>query len=344
MKKIILLLLMLFAGNAFAGEKLMFAVDIIRHGDRMPVADIPNSDYKWPYPFGQLSPKGMKQEFELGSKVRGEYVERYGLLPAHYTAGTMYVRSSDIDRTLMSAQSFLLGLYPPGTGPALDGQSVLPAAFQPIPVHTVSGREETLLYPDGPIYRFDELRAKYLTPTKEWRKKSAKAEPKFKHWSEATGFPIKELYDIKALADTMLVRQFYKVPPPAGLSKKDIKDIIETGQWVFANAFKPEVMGRTTGIALLKQVAGYLSSAGGGNTALKYVLFSAHDSTILAELCAMGDPQDSLPPYASRLNFKLFANDGNKLSVKVSYNDKPVHVKGCAKDSCTLDEFMTLVK
>lgn len=345
MLKVILSLLILVSPvAAFAGERLVFAVDVIRHGDRMPVGDIPKSSYQWPQPFGQLTPKGMRQEYDLGSKVRAEYVERYHLLPAKYVSGTMYVRSSDIDRTLMSAQSFLMGLYPHGTGPALDGKPALPDFAQPIPIHTVPTAGETLLFPDGPNYKFKELRKQYVLPTAQWQQKSAQVQPNFERWSKATGVPLKELADMTQFADIMFVRQLYNVEPPEGLTAKDVREIIETGQWTFLAAFRPEEVGHTTGIALLTQIAGHINAAASGKNDLKYVLFSAHDSTLMSELSAMGAPLDQTPPYASRLNFSLFDTGDKNLVVKVTYNDTPVAVKGCSPKVCTLDQFLSLVK
>lgn len=45
----------------------------------------------------------------------------------------MHIRSSDYNRTLMSAQANLAGLFPPSDGEKFD-QSI---GWQPIPVHTV---------------------------------------------------------------------------------------------------------------------------------------------------------------------------------------------------------------
>ena len=48
----------------------------------------------------------------------------------------MYVRATDYDRTLMSAQSLLMGMYPPGTGPSApeNAATSFTLSFQPIPI------------------------------------------------------------------------------------------------------------------------------------------------------------------------------------------------------------------
>src|SRR5689334_2958880 len=86
----------------FAEEKLIFALDVIRHGDRTPIKAIPKSYHDWKEGLGQLTAIGMQQEYQLGSRLREKYIDTYHLLPPHYNIKTIYVRSTDMDRTLMS--------------------------------------------------------------------------------------------------------------------------------------------------------------------------------------------------------------------------------------------------
>src|ERR1700730_861864 len=111
LKNIILFVaLALVAVNAWSQEKLIFAIDLIRHGDRTPINSIPKSPpYHWAEGPGQLTPEGMQQEYQLGVQFRKRYIDQYHLLPPHYDGDTIYVRSSDYDRTLMSAESLLMG-------------------------------------------------------------------------------------------------------------------------------------------------------------------------------------------------------------------------------------------
>jgi acid phosphatase len=323
---------------------MVFAVDVIRHGDRTPLKDVPAAPHRWAEGPGQLTAQGMRQEYELGSRMRSVYVGRYHLLPPHYEAGTIYVRSSDVERTLMSAQSFLMGLYPHGTGPMVSdsGQPALPDAAQPIPVHTVASHEETLLIPDAPFYKYEDLLARYVVSTAAWKEKSAALQPRFARWSQATGISITALNQLKSLGDTLFVERAHNVPLPAGLSAEDAQTIIDAGRWVLAADYQPEQIGRITGHELLKAIALDIEDAGRKRTPLKYVLFSAHDSTILSEMSALGAPLDAVPPYASRLNFALFQSERGDYSVKVSFNDRPVAVTGCGADACSLPQFLAL--
>lgn len=333
--------------NALAQEKLIFAIDVIRHGDRTPTANIPKVPYHWKEGTGQLTAKGMQQEYQLGARLRKSYVNTYHLLPANYTAGTIYVRSSDVDRTLMSAQSFLMGLYPSETGPRLPDSKkpALPHFFQPVSIHTVAKAQEDLLIAWTESPKFKEYLKMYVYPTSEWKQKSAEIAPKFAKWSEATGINITDLYQLKSLGDTLYIDQLYHVPLPEGLTEENAQQIIDAGLWVFINAFKSAEMGKNTGNNLLKTLADYLQQATTEQTPLKYLLLSSHDSTQFSLLSAMSAPLNEAPPYASDLNFLLFENGKQNYYVRVQFNGKPVIIPGCNKsNTCSLEQFNALIK
>lgn len=74
--------------------------------------------------------KGKIQHYEFGRWMRDRYSK---LLPEQYHRSDIYVQSTDVDRTLMSVESHLAGLYPPVTS-QIWNQNL---SWQPIPIHTV---------------------------------------------------------------------------------------------------------------------------------------------------------------------------------------------------------------
>ena len=81
MLKSIFLFLCVIANTVFASEKLIFAIDIIRHGDRTPLIELPKAPHHWEEGLGQLTPTGMAQEYQLGQRLRKEYIKQYQLYP-----------------------------------------------------------------------------------------------------------------------------------------------------------------------------------------------------------------------------------------------------------------------
>ena len=84
-----------------------------------------------------MTAAGIAQQYRLGKYLR----TRYGsILSSTYISSEINVRSTDYDRTLMSAQSNLIGLYP------LSNISNDTVPIQPIPIHTVSKNLDFVCY------------------------------------------------------------------------------------------------------------------------------------------------------------------------------------------------------
>lgn len=345
-RNILFILIMLLALDARAQDKLVFAIDLIRHGDRTPIYSIPAlSHYHQGEGAGQLTPEGMQQEYRLGRERRKIYIEHDHLLPFHYERQTMMVRSSDYDRTLMSAQSFLMGLYPPGTGPILASskEPALPCQYQPIPIHTIPQKEDSVLVPRADRAGFTRLLKKYVFSTKEWHDKNIQLRKNYPKWSKALGVEIKDLMQLSSIGNSLYIDQLHHVPLPAGLSATEINDIIENGRWVTAHMFKPYAISRQGGHDLLFLIANQFEAVVRGQTSLKYLLLSAHDSTILMAMSAMRVPLQDVPPYASDLNFSLYETAPSQYVMKITYNGKPITLPVCQGSACTLEEFKTLL-
>uniref|UniRef100_A0A8D2LV88 acid phosphatase n=1 Tax=Varanus komodoensis TaxID=61221 RepID=A0A8D2LV88_VARKO len=106
--------------------------------NRSPVSSFPTnpvSEDVWPQGYGQLTKIGMQQQFRLGQSIKLRYSN---FLSSEYKRKEIYVRSTDYDRTIMSAQVNLAGMYPP-TGSQSWNSAIY---WQPIPVHTVPRSQE----------------------------------------------------------------------------------------------------------------------------------------------------------------------------------------------------------
>lgn len=90
---------------------------------------------------------GKIQLYELGKKYRSYYAN---FIPEEYYDKDVYVRSSDKSRCMMSAYTFLAGLYPP-----TERQMWHPdIPWQPIPVHSLPRELDNVSYSPAIAFPF----------------------------------------------------------------------------------------------------------------------------------------------------------------------------------------------
>ncbi|KAG8288120.1 hypothetical protein J6590_023485 [Homalodisca vitripennis] len=116
-----------------AVSTLQFVAVFARHGNRGPYGNFPSYPYPlndtrtWPYGRLQISRRGRTQMFNLGTKFRSLY---NGFLSLNYKSEEFKAYSTLTDRTIMSAQLLLAGLYP-SHGDQLWNKKIL---WDPVPV------------------------------------------------------------------------------------------------------------------------------------------------------------------------------------------------------------------
>lgn len=332
------------SGCAFAQGKLIFAIDVIRHGDRTPLIASPAMEKIWPQGVGQLTPRGMRQEYELGKILRQQYVNHYHLLPEHYDTNAMSVRSSNLTRTMMSAQSILFGLYPLGTGPSLnDSTKALPEGLQPIPINTVPCEQDSLLIPSHDKEMYKQLLETYIFNSPGWIQKDLALKPNYPVWSKTTGTQISNLFDLIYVSDSLFIERLYNIPFPGGLQEKDADTIIDAGKWALLNIANHPKLALMAGSELAQAIKRELNLATEHDRPLKYLLFVAHDSTLVAQLKLLGQTIDHNPPYASRINYSLFDMGSSNYEIRITYNQKPIFIAQCGGETCSMSEFVNLI-
>lgn len=345
-------------------RKLLCAIELCRHGDRSPLAQFPADTLpvsKWPEGVGQLTAIGMRAHYNLGRRLRKRYVDT-GFLSLSYKQDEIYVRSTDVDRTLMSATSQLSGLYPPGSptnydvrvqfgkDPLHDKEGGLPHAFQPIPIHTVEKAFDDLLLVGANCPRHTDLMRKHHQSQefKQFESENAKFVDKVAKIvkSDKEKFTI---WNVEQVSDTWTCFNAHSVPLPDGATPEIVEQAKNISNWLLTydnrdlevNRLRAGLILYTTTYLMyssaLKEVGRLRPEL--EKSVKKFVLLSAHDTTVAATLSALQVFDGKYPPYNSSLIWEIYREGESDMTIRVEYNGKPLIIPGCSSEYCNLRDY-----
>ncbi|KAJ3584679.1 hypothetical protein NHX12_015174, partial [Muraenolepis orangiensis] len=335
-----------------ADRQLVYVTVLFRHGDRSPIKAYPTDPYQesqWPQGFGQLSQKGMRQHYNLGQFLRQRYTD---FLNKSYDRHEVSVRSTDYDRTLMSAEANLAALYPP------SGEQIFKKDlnWQPIPVHTVPVDQDKLLHlPVGDCPRYNQLMTEtkqsqeYINMTNIYSDFLAMVQNK-------TGINSPDLETVWSIYDTLFCESSHNLTAPAWVTW-DVMEMLRTLKdfsfKVIFGVYKQQEKSRLQGGVLLGEIVKNLSKMAKPDSSLplKMMMLSAHDTTVVALQVSLNVYNGIQPPYASCHGIELY-RDGKtgNMSVSMFYrNDSnlpdayPLALPGCGQN-CSLEDFIKLTR
>lgn len=141
--------------------------------------------------------------YDLGKWLHQRYRHIIG---DKYSAGKIYVRSTDVDRTLESAMSNLAGMFPPKND-AVWNENIF---WNPIPIHTVSRRKDIILpnY-DPPPCALYEKSLNEVKQLKRFQDLNIKAKELYDFVTEQTGQKITNMDAAYIFLDAILIETFY---------------------------------------------------------------------------------------------------------------------------------------
>ncbi len=310
-----------------------------------------SQDDAWPQGFGQLSVVGMQQQYFLGELLRQRYVtDNPGFLQGNYTRTQVYIRSTDYDRTLMSAEVLLAALFPPeGKWKFLESLN-----WQPVPVHTRPRSEDNLLRghtADCPTYaelcKGDYQMEESVALEREYQNLFWKLE-------NFTGMEQVNLSNFGVLMDTLFVEYASGYGIPEWLQPGEIESLINLSAYTLSYIFNtPEKLQLTAGTWVGKIRNDILGKAAGEPTLnqSKLFLYSAHDTTVATMMSAFGVWDGTIPNYASAFLIELFSDEDGYFVQMFYRNDTfssdilPIPVQRCGGNTrCSLEEFQALTE
>lgn len=144
--------------------------------------------------------------YKLGKYFRRRYNR---IVDTKYSPDKMYVQSTDVDRTLMSAQTNLAGFFEPTEDEPNWHKRIM---WQPIPVHTVPKKLDYVLAGDKTCPKYKAAYKKFTKESKEVQRIYKEYKDLFRYWSEMCGTKIKKIDDVHWLYKILFTERIQNKP------------------------------------------------------------------------------------------------------------------------------------
>ncbi|XP_076098914.1 lysosomal acid phosphatase-like [Mytilus galloprovincialis] len=335
-----------FAFIPIVKQELVLLQVLYRHGDRSPVAVYPkdpNTELSWPMGLGQLTNEGKEQEYYLGQILRRRYGDNLKFLNKTFNVKDVYVRSTDYDRTLMSAYCMLAGLFPPTKEDSWNEN----ITWQPIPVHTEPTKDDHLIYLDNPCPVFTSKMEYFMSHDPEVLQVKNNTQDLVKYVAEHSGLPA-TFQGMMKILDTIFCEQTHNKKQPDWLNADTLKRLNYIQKTYKVKWWYPtHEMAVLKGGNLLKKIYEDMQTKLNtpANLTQKIMVYSAHDSTVAALLKTMKIFNDRTPTYSSCVMIEL--HDDN--TVRILYRNNTftddivtLTLPGCS-EFCDIDQFHTIL-
>lgn len=323
--------------------ELVYIHVLFRHGDRTPIDPYPTDPYKdpsnWPTGFGQLTNAGKKRHYELGKWLRQRYA---GVLNDTYSREDIFVRSTDVDRTLMSASANLAGLFPP-VGKDIWNTDLL---WQPIPIHTEHEKHDKILAMKKSCAAYDS-ELERVKHSDDFRTFNAKYKSVYQYLTENSGRKVNDVSGAAYIYGCLSIEEKNNKTLPEWTKSVYPEPLKFISARSFQTSTYTRPLARLKAGPLIKEILERCQSKINGTLKHKRIMtiYSAHDTTVSSTLNTLKlfDPPHS-PPFAACIMFELrvFKNEHYLTIVyKNDTNPQIMSIPGCGV-SCPLSKMFEL--
>lgn len=294
-------------------KTLVLVHAIYRHGQRAPLLPYPNDPYKdeslWPNGFGELTEEGKQQHFLLGQWLGRRYSR---LFPeGTYSADDIYIRSTDVSRTIASAKK------------NIQGFNTIVTPIESLKINTVPVEKDNLMQTKITCPKFEVEFAKIVSgPVQDYNKDHVGL---YKNLTELAGWKVTTIVGAAETYDTLLVEAKRNLSLPKWTSDymTDVFPALKNQDWSYPS---------------LTTTAKRLFSAGGGSLIkaiiermklkidnklspdYKLVEYSGHDFVLQTSLRTLNVKNDTtIPDFASAILIELLKNEKNEHFVQMFY-------------------------
>jgi len=287
---------------------------------------------------GQLTRKGYDQHVQNGAFLRDLYINRLSFLPPHWNSKDFYIRTTNYQRTRLSAQGLIEGLYPIRT--SINGSS--------------SGEENRITFITGDKEQDNMFVNSAFCPlTKEvWSE--VKSTEKVKEKEKLYGPLFQEIADIFGwsadrkpleIFDCFQAHACNKMEFLEGMTPEMYFQIRYYVNWLHNEVYTSQQQNYSFAqIAMgsfVRDILDILDPVHSCDSSIKFALYGGHDTTIFPLLEAYKVWDGSWPSYASLLQIEMLSDLLTQNDfVRFIYRNKPLRLPECEfMELCPYEKF-----
>lgn len=289
---------------------------------------------------GQLTQRGAEQHYNIGKRMREIYVEKLGFLPEKLNVSDIYVRSTDVWRTKVSAMFDLAGLFP---GEAREAGEAIKYEVYPYDLDTG--------YPNSNACPKMMTHINACKNSSEWLAHEAELDgllEKLARVCKTARLPARKY------TDAFHARVCHGMALPCNnetgecVTDEEAQVIFDAGDfekyhlYAWGDGITPTVVG-----FFAEEVYGNIKKGVVEGTP-RYAYYSAHDDTLTALLGGFGlEAAKVWPPYASSFILETWASKSvsGQYYVRVIFNGVLQKIEACSNpELCTFEEFSSIIK
>jgi len=342
-------LLLLFASLVISKPELISVAIITNTGSRnimYPEFYFIDKDEKARGNYSELTKMGKRQHYLLGHEIANRYKD---LITDPYPPSKVFVSCSGANATYESAQAFLLGLFPPGTGSLLInnrrdeikppisvkdlkkiqdelGYVALPHIQRIIPIHSTNTTDDTYYSPHLACKGFeneeeslkdelDDLNIKY----KDFLKKFADDDPRMQEFDLTTEHCYKIQDTLQALKWNGFNATTFRSVKPETLEECALADVFKR---FLGGSIRIKLMTYYLLSTMRHQFEQVMNNT---KDAKNMSLFFLTDLHILAVFKLFDWHTNKVVPFAGQLIFELYRDEDEKeeemFIMKAKYNE-----------------------
>ncbi|XP_031551629.1 lysophosphatidic acid phosphatase type 6-like isoform X1 [Actinia tenebrosa] len=307
-------------------------------GGRQPVSEYDTRQKKviWPggSEAGQLTKLGQRQMYDLGKNLHRRYIKEVELLHPQLVPQEIYVRTSNMQRTIDSARCVIAGLY---------GQQNVKGVVTMV---TCPEKDESI-YPNSHYcmaikkWAHSALSTAFLMSNIDGYKKD------YEEFKEAAG--IKDKHVFVFFRDFIAAQEAHGMPvSPIFIKYREMIERNATHELVSVQCGYPhgrhEILRLGVGQALeniLERMKDKITKKSPSYHRL--CLYSVHDTTIICMLVCLGLYNNEWPDFSADLAFELYKKKDGQYFVKILLQGKEQILPGATSAMYPFEKFRKLI-